>query len=77
MHIDYLRCRKEKEEIYRSIGFIKNAGDKHVLELEIERMRGTLRIMRHMGDAGDGEILEKMDMVQEQLKEKEKVYRRI
>ena len=39
--------------------------------MEIERLRGTLSVMKHMGDDGDVEVLEKVDALLKQLREKE------
>jgi hypothetical protein len=41
------------------------------LELEIERLRGALQVMKHMGEDGDMEAKQKMDAIAQELKEKE------
>ena len=41
------------------------------MELEIERLRGTFSVTKHMGDDGDVEVLEKVDALLKQLREKE------
>jgi hypothetical protein len=40
------------------------------VELEIERLRGTFSVTKHMGDDGDVEVLEKVDALLKQLREK-------
>lgn len=44
---------------------------KQALELEIERLRGTLNVMKHMEDDGDVEVLRKMDEIIKNLREQE------
>lgn len=44
---------------------------KQKLELEIEQLKGRLKVMQHMGDDGDAEILKKVEAVMKDLKEKE------
>ncbi|KAK7257812.1 hypothetical protein RIF29_32056 [Crotalaria pallida] len=68
--------QKEKEELHKKIiDFEKDVDEKHVFQLDIERMRGALRVMKHIGSFGDEEIIEKMDTIQRQLKGKEKEYK--
>lgn len=41
------------------------------MELEIERMRGALQVMKHMEDDEDVDLKQKMKEIEESLKEKE------
>jgi hypothetical protein len=64
--------QRQKEELHnRIIQLEKKLDAKQALELEIERLRGTLSVMKHMGDDGDVEVLEKVDALLKQLREKE------
>lgn len=64
--------KKQKENLHRRIIQLEKQLDaKQALELEIERLRGTLNVMKHMGDDGDMEILKKMDSMLKVLREKE------
>lgn len=44
---------------------------KQALELEIEQLRGKLNVMKHVGDEGDMEVIEKVDSMLKDLREKE------
>nr|POE51367.1 protein involved in de novo 2 [Quercus suber] len=62
----------QKEELHkRIIQLQKQLDAKQALELEIERLRGSLNVMKHMGDDADVEILEKVDTILKQLRDKE------
>ncbi|XP_050277248.1 protein INVOLVED IN DE NOVO 2-like [Quercus robur] len=64
--------KRQKEELHkRIIQLEKQLDAKQELELEIERLRGSLNVMKHMGDNGDVEIVEKVDTILKQLREKE------
>lgn len=64
--------RREKENLHKRIIELERKLDaKQALELEIERMRGALQVMKHMGENGDMDMKIKMDEIQEELKEKE------
>ncbi|XP_040992286.1 factor of DNA methylation 4-like [Juglans microcarpa x Juglans regia] len=64
--------KKEKEKLHRkTIELEKKLDAKQALELEVERMRGALQVMKHMGDDGDFEMKKKMDQIIEDLNEKE------
>lgn len=41
------------------------------MELQIETLKGQLNVMKHMGDEGDQEILEKANSLNKLLREKE------
>ncbi|CAK9188250.1 unnamed protein product [Ilex paraguariensis] len=64
--------KSEKEKLHKRILELEKKLDaKQALELEIERMRGALLVMKHMGEDGDMEIEDKMHNIQKNLKEKE------
>ncbi|KDP44945.1 hypothetical protein JCGZ_01445 [Jatropha curcas] len=64
--------KRQKEELHnRIIQLEKQLDAKQALELEIERLRGSLNVIKHMGDDGDAEVLKKMDTIIQNLREKE------
>ncbi|KAJ7980850.1 Factor of DNA methylation like [Quillaja saponaria] len=64
--------RREKVKLHgKIIEGQKILDSKHALELEIESMRGALKVLKHLGVDGDVEILEKMDAIQKEIKDKE------
>uniref|UniRef100_A0A5B7ATY4 Factor of DNA methylation 1-5/IDN2 domain-containing protein n=1 Tax=Davidia involucrata TaxID=16924 RepID=A0A5B7ATY4_DAVIN len=63
--------KREKELHKRIIELEKKLDAKQALELEIERMKGALLVMKHMGEDADLEVKKKMDAIQEDLKQKE------
>lgn len=64
--------KRQKEELHnRIIRLEKQLDAKQALELEIERLRGALNVMKHMEDDGDVEVLRKMDAIIKNLREKE------
>ncbi|KAL5580761.1 hypothetical protein UlMin_013203 [Ulmus minor] len=64
--------QREKEKLHKKIIELeKQLDSKQALELEIERMRGALGIMKHMGEEGDADNKKKMDEIEEALKDKE------
>ncbi|GAV70287.1 XS domain-containing protein/XH domain-containing protein/zf-XS domain-containing protein [Cephalotus follicularis] len=64
--------KRQKEELHNRIIKLEMQLDaKQALELEIEQMRGTLNVMKHMGDDGDSEVLIKVEKVLEDMREKE------
>ncbi|KAJ6768033.1 PROTEIN INVOLVED IN DE NOVO 2-RELATED [Salix koriyanagi] len=64
--------KRQKEELHnRIIKLEKQLDTKQALELEIERLRGALNVMKHMEDDGDVEVLRKMDAIIKKLIEKE------
>ena len=64
--------QRQKEELHkRIIRLEKQLDAKQALELEIERLRGALNVMKHMEDDGDVEVLRKMDVIIKSLREKE------
>ncbi|KAI3423655.1 XS domain-containing protein [Psidium guajava] len=64
--------KREKEKLHRKIFDLeRKLDDKQSLELEIERMRGALQVMKHMEDDEDADLKQKMKEIEENLKEKE------
>lgn len=66
--------KRQKEELHnRIIQLEKKLDAKQALELEIERLRGSLNVMKHMGD-DDLEVLQKVEAIHKELREKEGEY---
>ncbi|KAJ7980848.1 factor of DNA methylation 1-like [Quillaja saponaria] len=64
--------KKEKEKLHKKIIELERKLDaKQALELEIERMRGALQVMKHMGEDGDVDVKKKMEEIRVDLKDKE------
>ncbi|KAJ4844090.1 hypothetical protein Tsubulata_027520 [Turnera subulata] len=64
--------KKEQGELRKKIIELERKLDeKQALELEIERLNGTLQVMKHMDEEEDLEMKKKMDALQEQMKEKQ------
>ncbi|KAB1217858.1 hypothetical protein CJ030_MR3G014732 [Morella rubra] len=67
--------KRQKEKLHnRIIQLEKQLDAKQALELEIEQLRGALNVMKHIGDDGDDgdvEVLENIDAILKQLREKE------
>ncbi|KAE8647991.1 protein INVOLVED IN DE NOVO 2 [Cucumis sativus] len=62
--------KKQKEDLHdRIIRLEKQLDAKQALELEIERLRGTLNVMKHMEDAED---VQKAESILKDLSEKER-----
>ncbi|XP_039004450.1 factor of DNA methylation 4-like [Hibiscus syriacus] len=62
--------KSEKEKLHRKIIELEKQLDaKQALELEIQSMKGQIEVMQHM--EGDGEMKQKMEAIQEELREKE------
>lgn len=67
--------QRQKEALHnRIIELEKKLDAKQALVLEIERLRGSLNVMRHMGDDGDLEVLVKVEAIHKELREKEGEY---
>lgn len=68
---DYL-FQRQKEDLHKRIIQLERQLDaKQAIELEIEQLRGSLNVMKHMGDDGDLEVLKKVDAIHTMLREKE------
>ena len=64
--------QREKEKLHKKILELeKRLDSKQALELQIERYKGALEVMKHMGADEDLELKKKMDETQEKLKETE------
>nr|DAD26436.1 TPA_asm: hypothetical protein HUJ06_027904 [Nelumbo nucifera] len=68
--------KRQKEDLHkRIIQLEKQLDAKQALELEIERLRGSLNVMKHiegrMGGEEDKKVTEKMEEMMNELKEKE------
>lgn len=66
------KWKREKENHRRKIIELEKQLDaKQALELEIQRMRGALEVIKHMGDDTDTETKKRMDVIRADLQEKE------
>ncbi|XP_065859437.1 factor of DNA methylation 4-like [Euphorbia lathyris] len=69
--------KREKEKLCQKILELKkNLDAKQTLELDIERMKGALEVMKHMGEEEEEEeevmeVKKRMDEIEKDLKEKE------
>ncbi|KAE8735156.1 Protein INVOLVED IN DE NOVO 2 [Hibiscus syriacus] len=64
--------QRQKEELRnRIIQLEKQLDQKQALELEIEQLRGSLNVIRHMGDEDDIEVLKMVEASLKVLREKE------
>ncbi|KAK6145368.1 hypothetical protein DH2020_022188 [Rehmannia glutinosa] len=65
--------KKEKEKLHKRIILLEKQLDaKQAVQLEIEQLRGELSVVKHMGDEGDLEVLNKVELLLKALREKEK-----
>lgn len=72
IHYSFYFIQRAKQELHnRIIQLEKQLDAKQTLELEIERLRGSLNVMKHMADDDDIEILKKTESVLKELREKE------
>ena len=63
------RWQREKDKLHSKIFDLEKKLDaRQALELEIERMRGALHVMKHMGEDGDMELKKNMDAIVEDFK---------
>ncbi|KAK4263148.1 hypothetical protein QN277_028607 [Acacia crassicarpa] len=64
--------KRQKEQLHAKIIGLENQLDKkQKLELEIEQLKGSLSVMEHMKDDGDAEVLDKVEGILKDLREKE------
>ncbi|KAK1389592.1 hypothetical protein POM88_017770 [Heracleum sosnowskyi] len=64
--------KREKEELHKTtMELEKQINAKQGLELEIERMRGPLSVMKHMENVEDSKFKQKIDDTQKALQQKE------
>lgn len=67
--------QRQKEDLHkRIIQLEKQLDAKQAVELEIEQLRGSLNVMKHIEDEGDQEVLKKVDTLLKSLREKEEEY---
>ncbi|XP_071734516.1 protein INVOLVED IN DE NOVO 2-like [Rutidosis leptorrhynchoides] len=63
--------KKEKEDLHKKIILLEKQLDaKQAAELEIERLKGQLNVMKHIGD-DDKEVLKKVEEIHKNLRERE------
>lgn len=55
----------------RIIQLEKQLDAKQAVELEIEQLRGTLNVMKHMGGDDDMEVLKKVEKIQTTIRDRE------
>ncbi|KAH1058847.1 hypothetical protein GYH30_003086 [Glycine max] len=66
------RCVRQKEQLHaKIIQLQKQLDKKQELELEIQQLKGTLNVLKHMEDDEDAEVLKKVDTLQKDLRDKE------
>ncbi|KAG9150209.1 hypothetical protein Leryth_009784 [Lithospermum erythrorhizon] len=67
--------KRQKEELHKKIIHLERQLDaKQAAELEIEQLKGTLNVMKHMGDEGDLEVLKNVEDIHKKLREKEEEF---
>ncbi|KAL3031846.1 hypothetical protein AAZX31_02G050600 [Glycine max] len=63
---------RQKEQLHaKIIQLQKQLDKKQELELEIQQLKGTLNVLKHMEDDEDAEVLKKVDTLQKDLRDKE------
>ncbi|XP_039161305.1 factor of DNA methylation 4 isoform X2 [Eucalyptus grandis] len=66
--------KREKEKLHRKIFELeRELDDKQSLELDIERLRGALQVMKHMEDDDDVDLKQNMEEIEESLEAKEEL----
>nr|QDC18035.1 involved in de novo 2-like A [Hypericum perforatum] len=64
--------KRQKEELHnRILQLEKKLDTKQALELEIERLKGTLNVVKHMEDEGDMQVMQKVETIIRSLRDKE------
>ncbi|XP_061370207.1 protein INVOLVED IN DE NOVO 2 [Gastrolobium bilobum] len=64
--------KKQKEQLHAKIIQLEKQLDmKQKLELEIQQLKGSLNVLKHIEDGEDAEILKKVDALHKGLREKE------
>lgn len=67
-----LSLQRVKEQLHKRIIELEaNLDQKQALQLQIERLRGSIEVMRHMNEEGDVEAKKKLQSIQEEIKESE------
>lgn len=76
MVLDYLFIQRQKEQLHaKIIQLEKQLNVKQKLELEIQQLKGKLNVMKHMEDDGELDVLDMMDALHIDLREKEQSLR--
>lgn len=66
-----VKFQREKEELHKKIiNLEKQLDAKQAVELEIERLKGQLNVMKHIGDV-DLEVLKEVEEIHKNLRDKE------
>jgi hypothetical protein len=74
--LNYLFIQRQKEQFHaKIIQLEKQLNVKQKLELEIQQLKGKLNVMKHMEDEGDFDVLDMMDALHLDLREKEQSLR--
>ncbi|PHT46751.1 hypothetical protein CQW23_15909 [Capsicum baccatum] len=64
--------KKVKEQLHKRIIELEaNLDQKQALQLQIERLRGSVEVMRLMNEEGDLEAKKKLELIQKEIKESE------
>ncbi|GAB2210917.1 hypothetical protein Droror1_Dr00016206 [Drosera rotundifolia] len=64
--------KKQQENLHKTIMQLQNQLEaKQALELTIEQLRGAVNVMKHVKDEGDIEVMEKVDKMLRDMREKE------
>ncbi|KAK7386547.1 hypothetical protein VNO78_26863 [Psophocarpus tetragonolobus] len=64
--------KRQKEQLHAKIIQLQKQLDmKQELELEIQQLKGSLNVLKHMEDDEDAEVLKKVDTLQKDLRDKE------
>ncbi|RDY13496.1 Protein INVOLVED IN DE NOVO 2, partial [Mucuna pruriens] len=64
--------KRQKEQLHAKIIRLQKQLDmKQELELEIQQLKGSLNVLKHMEDDGDSEVLNKVDALHKDLRDKE------
>lgn len=64
--------QREKEVLHKKIIELEAQLDqKQALELQIERIKGGIEVMKHMADEEDMEEKKKLEVIEEELRDKE------
>ena len=64
--------QRVKEQLHKRIIELEaNLDQKQALQLQIERLRGSIEVMRLMNEEGDVEAKKKLQSIQEEIKESE------
>lgn len=67
-----LSLQRVKEQLHKRIIELEaNLDQKQALQLQIERLRGSIEVMRLMNEEGDVEAKKKLQSIQEEIKESE------